>query len=232
MNRKFLFRGGEYAFRAADVNDVSELADMYGKVAVTTDNYLKKFDYDCQDNFEKTGGIFAPLSEDAIHAELSKSIFTVITSDSGEISAMLWFSHTNPAFAGKGYENDRLHIFACDIIVRPGSVKGLSRLMYYAGFSHLYECGFRYSLGEVYRILGYTDQNGAHDCDLTNFRSFNSIMKTGARHIGQNPVHNIPLLNSGTDADVSAAVLPLIVRFDYDTVLPILENTVIDRRGL
>lgn len=193
----------EKYFRRLNVSDAERMTQMYRSVEITRENYRDKFS-DSADSFEKCGGMFL-VNDFQKNVEILSSENEIIigASDGEKITGMIWYE-----LSCREYPYDDIRYFpGCEryrdiiseavknrtifpgkeIIVMPGAGRGTAcrlflRLLYDAkNASMLYKCG------EVYRVDGYEDEDGYHECDLLNIPSFKVLKKTGAYHIGTLP---------------------------------------------
>jgi hypothetical protein len=213
--------GGEYEFCAAGPQDAGELAGMYAAVAITKSNYRQKLMRGPGD-FSETGGMFLIHDKESIVDEMNRnrSLFGVVRNPAGKACAMLWVCAEDPAFDAFMLDSRETLMFAREIIANRENRLSLASIMYYTVFAALKGMGYTHSVGEVYKVLEFEDAGAVYESKLLNERSLQSILKTGAAVLGQNPARRVEV----KDIPITALIEPHIVYFDYSRVLPALER--------
>ena len=232
------YGSGTVELFSAERSDIPELAEMYGEIAITKENYVNKFNFSSPDGFGKTGGMFVVHTEKTLEAVFDEGkSFIAAARHNGRILAAFWCSEYDPHFSGyippnkldgidgtylqrlrEALEDDRIY-FLRELIVREeNSFSKLSLMMFYTIIEYLGSCGATHSLGEIYRLCGYYDEGGFHPLDMLNAKSYSMTMQTGCRFLGENSRIHV-------EADgYTAVIVPRMLCFDYSETQPALKR--------
>lgn len=217
---------------AAGRDDIPEIAEMYREIAITRENYKSRFDANGDGSFEKIGGMYLVHTEETLHKLFDEGrSFIAAARYGGRIAATFWCCEHDGGFLGFGppadtsenenyfqrlsaaLENGTVY-YPRELIVRNGNIfPKLAQMMFYTIFLYLADNGYTHSLGEIYQLHDYSDNEGCHTVNMLNEKSYSMTMQTGCRNIGAAPLRNIVL--DGFSVNIS----PQRLCFDYSEVL-------------
>ncbi len=195
--------------RRLTVRDAERLTDLYRRVEITRENYIRKAS-DPAVSFENCGGMFSVNDLETNRKILSCADDVVLgceSDDGGDLCGMIWYN-----FRDRSYPFDRICYFeeaepyrsvieravaantifpGKEIIVLPEAVRGLSRILFKTLLTQASEAGFRYKSGEVYHWDAYEDETGLYPCNLLNMPSYRTLLHTGGIPVGTAPRRTI-----------------------------------------
>lgn len=216
-------------------DDVSAVAELYRSVAITDCNYRERFEQGGSAAFDKIGGMFLILQEEALFRIVHdpKELFLVARGEDGSIAGCIWYSfnHQNFRIVSQVKWNGNSDLTDCfrqwrdtdtlvygrEIIVRPGTGH-LALYLFEVIQKYLYCCGYRVSFGEVYRLRNYTDFNGTTKLDMLNQPSYHTLCHTGGIEAGIIPKrwHTIGKYSICLDA--------IFFYWQFENSLPVLQD--------
>ncbi len=222
MKKAELTSGDRHIFlRAMTAADISRVAALYARIAVTADNCSEKLSGVGSGSFSEAGGMFEIQNEASLRALLAAGAPPVLLAvdAADELHGLLLFASKRWAvgslsdirWTGDGAallrqaKEGRL-AYGGEIIVSPDSdVPFLYRALFAVMFEALQAQGIDGVCGEVYRVVGYWDTMGDHETDLLNLRSLSSLQHIGAQVVGTLPPR--PLATKGYGVTVEPVVL-------------------------
>lgn len=211
----------EVIVRKLNKADAVRATELYAQIAVTKNNYIEKFT-PTERCFSRQGGMFVINDLDKNKEVIDSENEVMLGGEyKGELCGLVWYSLTcnvSPYEELELSEENRHYLELIktesakgnlcpgrEVIVVPPAKGGT---MVYGLFNCMMteyaERGIEYMTGECYRVVGYEDHEGYHECNVLNEASFKVLSNTGGIYIGDAPVRKIEL------DELTVHVIPLV----------------------
>ncbi|MEG1711113.1 MAG: hypothetical protein RR054_00150 [Clostridia bacterium] len=182
-------------------------SQLYYETLIDKSNYKERLNPLSSTSFGNIGGNFT-IHDDKTLEKLIKDTKTdfmlTATNDLGIVDAAIWVADNDDhfdnfdehfevkvgldEFVKRAFDAQKTKefVFGREIVVsKNAAINGLASAMMFSVQEILYNnFGIRYFTGEIYRIIGYEDNNGYHNAPMLNQRSFNALTHSGGTHIG------------------------------------------------
>ncbi|MDR1796013.1 MAG: hypothetical protein LBR44_00990 [Clostridiales Family XIII bacterium] len=201
--------------------------ELYHTVRITGENYTQKFDPASPYRFSRRGGIFEVPETARINSEEARgrSHFYYRSDTNGISGSMLWVSKEDPDMAPLKAQVERIAA-GTEPLYMPGYIvcgRGASRIglsLLCEAFEAALEKQIAYAFLEVYRVLGYTDDQGrSHDLLMDNESSLRIVMEMDGFHIADNHEKTMRIAAS----EATARALPRAYAVPIARALPRLK---------
>lgn len=227
--------------RKLEAKDAEALSEMYRKVEITEKNYIEKLT-DTENSFASSGGMFVINDLEKNKKLLSSDNNTVIGGErGGKLCGMICYNTDDRdyPFEDVTFFEDKLAyketVSECrkkntlmrgkEIIVLPDAEGPFTFLFFERLLEDALEAGIEYKTGEVYKVDGYEDESGYHECGMMNMPSYVTLLRTGGVPVGTSSQRIVE------KEGVRYYITPYVFVWNIKEALEIVNNTLSKKKA-
>ena len=210
---RVIYPKGKISLHPLMNEDIPAVAELYREVWITAQNFRERLSMDNDRSFKNIGGMFIIQDAESLKKMLHNPlhIATVAKNQQGQVIAFIGIGFISPDRAAhdkityfdwcRHFDDEIRQADRSGALAWGGEMISAANHLYpsfsvpliHTQFRLMQNRGIRLTLGEIYRVTGYSRDGAAIETDLLNERSMAAFKRIGAVHIGESPTKRLSL---------------------------------------